>query len=141
MDKEEEKPEVPSKVISLEEVEKHASRESCWLIIEGNVYDVTDYMDDHPGGGDVLLDASGRDATDDFNDVGHSKTAVSYMKKYLIGAFEEGVGGAKASRTGSTKQTSGGIATLLQILLPILIALIVLGLNNGYLENPFNMLK
>eukprot|EP00959_Pyramimonas_sp_CCMP1952_P326986 6844845-Pyramimonas_sp.AAC.1 len=68
------------------------------------VYDVTKYLDDHPGGHDVLLDASGAapytslvdlnldfelcsDATEDFNDVGHSKPAIASMEKYLIGEF------------------------------------------------------
>ncbi|MBA0739081.1 hypothetical protein Gogos_012379, partial [Gossypium gossypioides] len=45
----------------------------CWLIIFGKVYDVTPFMDiDHPEGGEVLLSATGKDVTNDFEDVGHS---------------------------------------------------------------------
>ncbi|KAG5629034.1 hypothetical protein H5410_000751 [Solanum commersonii] len=39
------------------------------------VYDVTPFMEDHPGGDEVLLSASGKDATNDFEDVGHSDSA------------------------------------------------------------------
>ncbi|MBA0649399.1 hypothetical protein Goklo_016968 [Gossypium klotzschianum] len=45
----------------------------CWLIIFGKVCDVTPFMDiDHPEGGEVLLSATGKDVTNDFEDVGHS---------------------------------------------------------------------
>ncbi|KEH27869.1 cytochrome b5-like heme/steroid-binding domain protein [Medicago truncatula] len=52
------------------------------------VYDVTQYLDDHPGGDDVILDATGRDATEDFEDAGHSKSARELMEKYYIGEFD-----------------------------------------------------
>jgi cytochrome b involved in lipid metabolism len=37
------------KVVTWEELEKHASEESCWISIRGGVYDVTDWVNDHPG--------------------------------------------------------------------------------------------
>ena len=40
---------------TLEEVAKHDNEDDCWMVINGKVYDVTDYIDDHPGG-DVILD-------------------------------------------------------------------------------------
>lgn len=40
-----------------------SSRESCWVIIKGEVYDVTDFLDDHPGGPDIILKYGGKDAT------------------------------------------------------------------------------
>lgn len=39
----------------------------------------------HPGGPEVLQEAAGKDATKDFDDVGHSKDAIQLMKQYLIG--------------------------------------------------------
>jgi cytochrome b involved in lipid metabolism len=48
------------KVISLEDCEKHTAEEDCWLVIHGKVYDVTEMLDEHPGGGDILVSASGR---------------------------------------------------------------------------------
>ncbi|KAJ6841419.1 cytochrome b5-like [Iris pallida] len=73
------------KVLTLEDVAKHNSKEDCWLIIGGKVYDVTKFLDDHPGGDDVLLSATGKDATDDFEDVGHSTTARAMMDEYFWG--------------------------------------------------------
>lgn len=46
------------KFFTKEEVAKHNSEEDCWLIIHGNVYDVSDYVGEHPGGGDLLLNVS-----------------------------------------------------------------------------------
>jgi L-lactate dehydrogenase (cytochrome) len=52
-----------AKQISYSEVQKHASKDSCWVIIEGQVYDVTSFLPDHPGGAGVIIKNSGRDAT------------------------------------------------------------------------------
>ncbi|XP_057546038.1 cytochrome b5-like [Amaranthus tricolor] len=76
------------KVHTFEEVSKHNSTKDCWLIISGKVYDVTPFMDDHPGGDEVLLSATGKDATNDFEDVGHSDSAREMMDKYYIGEVD-----------------------------------------------------
>ena len=41
----------------------NSSRESCWVIIKGEVYDVTNFLDDHPGGAAIILKYGGTDAT------------------------------------------------------------------------------
>ncbi|KAL0446990.1 UNVERIFIED_CONTAM: cytochrome isoform A [Sesamum latifolium] len=53
------------------------------------VYDVSSYLDEHPGGDDVLLRATGKDATDEFEDAGHSKTARELMEQYCIGELDQ----------------------------------------------------
>ncbi|RAL05946.1 FMN-dependent alpha-hydroxy acid dehydrogenase [Aspergillus ibericus CBS 121593] len=63
-------------LLSREEVEKHSTRESCWVAIHGSVYDVTDFLDSHPGGVNVILRCAGRDATADFDSV-HDKDVLS----------------------------------------------------------------
>eukprot|EP00276_Gloeochaete_wittrockiana_P019051 CAMPEP_0184356640 /NCGR_PEP_ID=MMETSP1089-20130417/103960_1 /TAXON_ID=38269 ORGANISM="Gloeochaete wittrockiana, Strain SAG46.84" /NCGR_SAMPLE_ID=MMETSP1089 /ASSEMBLY_ACC=CAM_ASM_000445 /LENGTH=41 /DNA_ID= /DNA_START= /DNA_END= /DNA_ORIENTATION= len=40
-----------SKKYTLAEISKHTSDNDCWILIHGKVYDVTDFLDDHPGGG------------------------------------------------------------------------------------------
>ncbi|RZC88919.1 hypothetical protein C5167_030612 [Papaver somniferum] len=45
-------------------------------------------MEDHPGGDEVLLSATGKDATDDFEDVGHSTSARAMMDEYLVGEVD-----------------------------------------------------
>ncbi|KAK7834595.1 cytochrome b5 [Quercus suber] len=76
------------KVHVFEDVEKHNKTKDCWLIISGKVYDVTAFMEDHPGGDEVLLSATGKDATNDFEDVGHSDSAREMMGKYYIGEID-----------------------------------------------------
>ncbi|KFK28993.1 hypothetical protein AALP_AA7G074900 [Arabis alpina] len=78
-----------TKLYSMEEAATHNKQDDCWLVIDGKVYDVTSYMDDHPGGDDVLLAATGKDATDEFEDAGHSKSARELMEKYFIGELDE----------------------------------------------------
>ncbi|NP_001140679.1 uncharacterized LOC100272754 [Zea mays] len=46
------------KLFFASEVTLHASRKDCWVVIGGKVYDVTKFLEDHPGGEDVLLHAS-----------------------------------------------------------------------------------
>ncbi|KAK1509325.1 cytochrome b2 [Colletotrichum costaricense] len=50
----------------MSEVRKHASRNSCWIVINKIAYDVTQFVGSHPGGEAVLLSYAGRDATDAF---------------------------------------------------------------------------
>ncbi len=79
----------PLKSYSMDEIAKHSSRESCWLIIEGNVYDVTKFVPMHKGK-DAILMGCGKDATELFNNRpngsgAHSSMARSLMKKFAIG--------------------------------------------------------
>ncbi|KAJ8634291.1 hypothetical protein MRB53_027627 [Persea americana] len=77
------------KVFSQSEVSLHSSKNDCWLIINGRVYDVTKFLDEHPGGDKVLVDASADgDASDAFEDVGHGTAARSIMNNYWIGVLE-----------------------------------------------------
>ena len=39
---------------TLDEVAEHASEESLWMVVRGKVYDLTEYLDEHPGG-DIML--------------------------------------------------------------------------------------
>ncbi|XP_042336593.1 cytochrome b5 type B isoform X1 [Sceloporus undulatus] len=70
---------------TLAEVAKRNTSKETWLVIHGRVYDVTRFLDEHPGGEEVLLEQAGRDATESFDDVGHSMDAKEMLKQYLIG--------------------------------------------------------
>ncbi|KAJ6621231.1 FMN-dependent dehydrogenase-domain-containing protein [Mycena sp. CBHHK59/15] len=48
---------------SLQQVAEHSSPTSCWVIIQNNVYDVTEFLQEHPGGAKIILKYAGRDAT------------------------------------------------------------------------------
>ncbi|XP_077982190.1 cytochrome b5-like isoform X1 [Glandiceps talaboti] len=75
--------------ISLEEVEKNYNNQSLWLIIHNKIYDLTKFIEEHPGGEEVLLEQGGHNATESFEDVGHSSDAREMMKEYLIGEIRK----------------------------------------------------
>lgn len=76
---------------SMKEVSKHDTEEDMWIVI-GNaknggpkVFDVTEYVNDHPGGADSLIDNAGKYSDDMFEDIGHSGDARKILKTYYIG--------------------------------------------------------
>ncbi|XP_060041211.1 cytochrome b5 type B isoform X2 [Erinaceus europaeus] len=69
----------------LEEVAKRNSSKEIWLVIHGRVYDITPFLNEHPGGEEVLLEQAGADASESFEDVGHSIDAREMLKQYYIG--------------------------------------------------------
>lgn len=53
-------------MLKWDEIEEHASRESCWVVIKGKAYDVTDFLDSHPGGAKSILRYAGKDGTEEY---------------------------------------------------------------------------
>ncbi|ERN20183.1 cytochrome B5 [Amborella trichopoda] len=127
------------KVFPLSEVSLHSSKKDCWIIVRGKVYDVTGFLEEHPGGEDVLIEASGRDATKEFNEVGHSSTAMAMMDGYEIGIVEgfklenppgkakssgdhSGISYSQKASTSLVKEEGpSGLASFMQFLLPLVI--------------------
>ena len=100
------------KVYTSAEVAQHKdSKSGVWIIIRGNIYDITKFLEEvltqldyivipypinvlflsfqHPGGQEVLYEQAGKDATESFEDVGHSTDARELMKTHLIGRLPE----------------------------------------------------
>jgi len=77
------------KKYGLKEIETHNQKESAWIVIHDGVYDVTKFLEEHPGGEEVLLEQAGREATEAFEDVGHSTDARDMMKQYKVGEVQE----------------------------------------------------
>lgn len=71
-----------------EEVAAHNSEESAWIAIDGSVYDITSFVDKHPGGREMILLAVGRDATDIFRSY-HPFTdkPAKILAKHRIGSL------------------------------------------------------
>ncbi|CAH1173567.1 unnamed protein product [Phaedon cochleariae] len=74
---------------SFSDVKAHNDNKSTWIVIHNNVYDVTSFLNEHPGGEEVLLENAGKDASENFEDVGHSSDARELMVKYKIGELVE----------------------------------------------------
>ncbi|KAI1482553.1 FMN-dependent dehydrogenase-domain-containing protein [Daldinia eschscholtzii] len=68
------------KLISAEEVVKHTTPESCWVVLYGNVYDVTEFLPSHPGGSKIILQLAGRDATDEYDPIHPPGTLEENLK-------------------------------------------------------------
>ncbi|CAH9050803.1 unnamed protein product [Cuscuta epithymum] len=123
-----------SKVYSLAEISEHNHNKDCWLLIGGKIYDVTKFLEDHPGGDDVLLSATGKDATDDFEDVGHSTSARETMKEMYIGEIDSTTIPAKTSYKPPKQphynqdKTPEFIIKLLQFLVPLVILGVAVGI-------------
>jgi len=77
------------KTYSLADVAKHNTNQSAWIIVHNNIYDLTGFLNEHPGGEEVLLEQAGRDASESFEDVGHSTDARELMKRYKVGEVIE----------------------------------------------------
>merc|ERR1712217_772172 len=76
--------------IPWSQVQKHTSKEDLWLLIDGKVYDVTPFLDLHPGGGQLIADAAGKDATSLF-EMTHGeglRYSLRLLNQFFIGVCE-----------------------------------------------------
>lgn len=70
---------------TLSEVSNHDLTSDCWLIILDHVYNITSFLQQHPGGEYILMEYAGRDGTIPFKDARHGKDSYLILSKYLIG--------------------------------------------------------
>ncbi|CCC06093.1 hypothetical protein SMACR_00310 [Sordaria macrospora] len=68
------------KVFTAEEVAKHRSPKSCWVVLYGNVYDVTGFLPSHPAGDKIILQLAGRDATTEYDPIHPPGTLEENLK-------------------------------------------------------------
>jgi len=91
---------------TIEEVSNHNhTSEALWLIIHGKVYDVAAFLEDHPGGPEILQQHGGRDATQDFEETFHSPAAREQLKDYVIGGVV-GYTGPEDAHLGNKKSST-----------------------------------
>ncbi|KAG7588138.1 Cytochrome b5-like heme/steroid binding domain [Arabidopsis suecica] len=75
---------VRPKSYSKSEIAEHNKRNDCWVIIKDRVYDVTSYVEEHPGG-DAILDHAGDDSTDGFFGPQHATRVFDMIEDFYIG--------------------------------------------------------
>jgi hypothetical protein len=79
---------MPSEILTRDEVAKHTTEDSLWCIIDHRVYDLTDFVDAHPGGGVVLAQVAGQDATTEFYNLHRQEVLEKYRDQFCIGIIE-----------------------------------------------------
>lgn len=77
------------KEYSLQEVAEHCLPNDCWIVLFDKIYDVTDFLSEHPGGEFIILESAGRDATLAFRGTRHGKDSYDSLAKYLVGILPE----------------------------------------------------
>lgn len=76
---------VPEKEFTMEEVSKHNKKEDLWIVVKGIVLDVTNWLDEHPGGANALFNFMGRDATEEFAMLHDDEVIPKYAAHIVIG--------------------------------------------------------
>ncbi|KAL8905033.1 MAG: hypothetical protein Q9207_002889 [Kuettlingeria erythrocarpa] len=74
--------------LTFSDVASHNSKKDLYLVIHDKVYNATNFVDEHPGGEEVLLDVGGQDATEAFEDVGHSDEAREILNGMVAGELK-----------------------------------------------------
>lgn len=117
------------RVYRMEEVKEHNNIKKAWIIIHNKIYDVTKFLDDHPGGEEVLLEQAGKDATESFEDVGHSSDARNLSQEYIIGELHEDdrTGGGEATQfvTRYDDNENNQTSSISNWAIPVIVALAV----------------
>ncbi|KIM93577.1 hypothetical protein OIDMADRAFT_208040 [Oidiodendron maius Zn] len=93
--------------LTYTEVATHRNPNDYYIVIHEKVYDISKFIDEHPGGEEVLKDVAGRDATVAFEDVGHSPDALNILTTLCIGVLKKQIGDSAAS----TKEPSQAFPT------------------------------
>ncbi len=98
--------------ISLAEIAQHASREDCWTAIDSTVYDLTPYMQQHPGGAGSLAWLCGIDGTSAFKSQHESEQRpASELASLAIGVYAGGVATDASTTDPATEPTPTPSAT------------------------------
>merc|ERR1719343_579659 len=89
---------------TMEEVAKHTTKEDCWVVVSGQVLDVTKFLGEHPGGELAILTFAGKDATEEFNMIHPPDVIGKYAPDAVIGAL----GAGKPKKEKKSKAKGGG---------------------------------
>lgn len=84
-------PSVSTRYFSEQEVARHCTKESCWVLVGTRVYDVTSFLRMHPGGEALILRRSGSDISRQLDGPPHrhSENARRWLEQYYIGDIDK----------------------------------------------------
>ncbi|KAI0319590.1 FAD binding domain-containing protein [Amylostereum chailletii] len=78
-----------AKSFTMAEVAAHNKKDDVWVVVDGQVLDVTTFLPDHPGGEKAILLYAGRDATEEFNMLHDPKVIPRYAADSVIGTVKK----------------------------------------------------
>ncbi|KAJ3210411.1 fatty acid alpha-hydroxylase [Entophlyctis luteolus] len=99
-------------VFSAAQVQEHRTAKSVWITYKGKVYDVTNFISDHPGGADLILQHGGTDVEEIMKDNDshrHSEAAYEMLQEYCIGVLDN-INDAISSLSKTTEEVQKGVA-------------------------------
>merc|ERR1712146_718587 len=77
---------------TMADVAKHNTKTDCWVVVNGDVLNVTNFLKDHPGGELAILTFAGKDATEEFNMIHPPDVIPKYAPDATIGKLGGGGG-------------------------------------------------
>ncbi|KFH46388.1 cytochrome b5-like protein [Hapsidospora chrysogenum ATCC 11550] len=98
-----------SQEYTYQDVAEHNTKKDVFMVIHDKVYDATKFIDEHPGGEEVMLDVAGQDATEAFEDVGHSDEARETLDQLLVGTLKRQPGDPKPSTPAASTSTGNKV--------------------------------
>merc|ERR1712070_555415 len=93
--------------VSLKELQEHNTRDDCWVSIHGIVYDLTDFVDEHPAGAESIYELAGKDGTNAFAAV-HNQGLLDDFDDVQIGKFVESIAEEEEQEDDHSSATSSG---------------------------------
>lgn len=79
---------IPETQYSMEEVAKHNTKEDLWVVIKGVVMDVSNWLEEHPGGPQALMNFMGKDASEEFSMLHDDEVIAKYAPSQVIGRLK-----------------------------------------------------
>lgn len=70
---------------TIEEVSTHNTIDDAWIVINKYIYNITFFLNEHPGGKHILLQFAGTDATEYFNELHQPYIIDEYGEQFKIG--------------------------------------------------------
>ncbi|KAK3187498.1 Osmotic growth protein [Lecanicillium sp. MT-2017a] len=76
---------IPEKEYTMDEVAKHNTKGDLWVVVKGVVMDLSNWLDEHPGGPQAIMNFMGRDATEEFEMLHDDEVIPKYAPEQVIG--------------------------------------------------------
>merc|ERR1712084_186809 len=93
--------------LTMAEVAKHTTKDDCWVVVSGQVLNVTKFLGEHPGGELAILTFAGKDATEEFNMIHPPDVIGKYAPDAVLGPVESGGEDDAKARGGGSGAPAG----------------------------------